>query len=95
MRKEIIVVIFTQYPNISIEEESAQNDAITWLGQSSKIFLMKWQFVVTQTIHRTEIPVLLDATTHLFEASSLAATPSRKRRMSSLLFMAASSLGVW
>ena len=49
----------------------------------------------TYTVHKTEIHALLDTTTHLFEASSLAATPSRKRRMSSLLFMAASSLGVW
>ena len=49
----------------------------------------------TYTIHQTEIPELLDTTTHLFVASSLAATPSRKRRMSSLLFMAANSLGVW
>lgn len=91
----MIVVIFTQYPSISIEEESAENDTSTWLGESSKILPMKWQSVITYTIHQTEIPALLDTNTYLFEASSLAATPSRKRRMSSLLFMAANSLGVW
>lgn len=94
MWQETIVVIFTQYPSISIEEESAENNTSTWLGESSKIWLMNWQFVITYTIHQTKIPALLDNTTHLFEASSLAATPSRKRKISSLLFMAASSLGV-
>jgi len=95
MWQEMTVIIFTQYPSISIEEESAENTTSTWLGESSKIWLMNWQFVITYTIHQTEIPTLLDTTTHLFVASSLAATPSRKRRMSSLLFMAANSLGVW
>jgi hypothetical protein len=49
----MIVVIFTQYPNISTEEESAENYTRTWLGQSSKILLMKWQYVITYTIHQT------------------------------------------